>query len=235
MNFPYVTNRVSITDDWSIHLPFVLNLRVDEGSLVLWRPGFTIWLDAMRNDNHLSLQNRKQHFQDSADENRYDECEVAEEDRLYYSYRLKEPSEDERAPALYGFAFGTAGHLQMAFYFDEEEDAAIAQSILTSANQSAPALPNVGIFSSLCFVSKLVLEEDQPVAYMYRETPDDADDSGWRFFAGTESQEYVDDPANLLVCPVAFVAEHSPEIVPWLLSEPGAALELQEDRFVQVE
>jgi hypothetical protein len=234
MNFPYVTNRVSITEDWSIHLPFVMNLRIDEGSLVLWRPGFTIWLDAMRNDNRLTLQHRKQHFQDTADPQRYDEYEVAEEDRLYYSYRLNEPSEDKRAPALYGFAFGSEGHLQIAFYFDEEEDAAIAHSILTSANQLPAALPNVGIYSSLCFVSKDVLERGQPVAYMVRETPDNADDSGWRFFSGKETQAFVDDPENILVCPVAFVAEHTTAIVPFLLHEPGSEFEFRDDTFIMV-
>ena len=29
--------------------------------------------------------------------------------------------------------------------------------------------------------------------YMYRERPDLEHDSGWRFFAGLESQEYADD------------------------------------------
>jgi hypothetical protein len=234
MSFPYITNRVSVTNDWSIYLPFVMNLRVDEGSLVLWRPGFTIWLDAMRNDNRLTQQYRKQHFQETADPQRYDEYETSEEDRLYFSYRLAEPSEDKRAPALYGFAFGTEGHLQIAFYFDEEEDAAIAHSILTSANQSPAALPNIGIFSSLCFVSKQVLDQGEPVAYMYRETPDDADDSGWRFFSGKESQEYVDDPENILVCPIAFVAEHTTDIVPLLLNEPGAEFEYRNQEFVSV-
>lgn len=234
MNFPYVTNRVSITDDWSIHLPFVMNLRIDEGSLVLWRPGFTIWLDAMRNDNHLTLQHRKQHFQETADAQRYDEYEVVDGERLYYSYRLDEPSEDKRAPALYGFAFGSEGHLQIAFYFDEEEDAAVAHSILTSANQLPAALPNVGIYSCQCFVSKDVLERGEPVAYMVRETPDNADDSGWRFFSGKESQAFVDDPENILVCPVAFVAEHTPAIVPFLLHEPGAEFESRDDAFITV-
>lgn len=234
MNFPYATNRVRVTDDWSIHLPFVLNLRVEEGSLVLWRPGFTIWLDAMRNDHDLSLQHRKQHFAETADPKRFDETEELDGDRLYYSYRLDEPSEDKRAPALYGFAFGPKGHLQIAFYFDEEEYADIAYSILTSANQSPPALPNIGIYSSLCFVSKRVLEDGQPVVYMYRETPDDKDDSGWRFFSGQETQEYIDDPENILVCPVAFVAEHMNEIVPHLLAEPGVELEFRNNEYVPI-
>lgn len=234
MNFPYVTNRVSVTSDWSIYLPFVMNLRIDEGSLVLWRPGFTIWLDAMNNHHRLTLQHRKEHFRETADAQRYEEYEIAEDNRLYYSYRLAEPSEDKRAPALYGFAFGQEGHLQIAFYFDAEEDAAIAHSILISANQTPAALPNIGVYSSLCFVSKLVLEAGEPVTYMYRETPTNDDDSGWRFFSGQESQEYLDDPANILVCPVAFVAEHTTEVVPLLLNEPGAEFEYRNQEFAAI-
>ena len=31
---------------------------------------------------------------------------------------------------------------------------------------------------------------------MYRETPDNPHDSGWRFLSGTESQEYMDQSEN---------------------------------------
>jgi hypothetical protein len=50
-------------------------------------------------------------------------------------------------------------------------------------------------------------------------------DSGWRFFAGTEEQEYVDDPDNLQIYDVNTVANYDPDIIPFLRSPVGSAFE----------
>src|ERR1051325_11244726 len=41
------------------------------------------------------------------------------------------------------------------------------------------------------FVSNRVLEDGQPVRFLYREPPDCEEDSGWRMFAGDEDEKYV--------------------------------------------
>ena len=51
---------------------------------------------------------------------------------------------------------------------------------------------------------------------MYREAPDNALDSGWRFFAGIETQRYVDDPENLAIYDIQTIAEIDPDIIPIL-------------------
>jgi hypothetical protein len=48
-----------------------------------------------------------------------------------------------------------------------------------------------------CFVTARVLNDGQPVGYLYREPPDDEEDSGWRIMAGDESDDYMDDSKNL--------------------------------------
>jgi hypothetical protein len=48
-----------------------------------------------------------------------------------------------------------------------------------------------------CFVTNRVLEDGQRVGYLYREEPDDENDSGWRITAGDESDDYMDDAGNL--------------------------------------
>jgi hypothetical protein len=45
-------------------------------------------------------------------------------------------------------------------------------------------------------VSVRVLTDGEPVRWLYREAPDDAADSGWRLFAGDESESYLDDPTH---------------------------------------
>jgi len=63
------------------------------------------------------------------------------------------------------------------------------------------------------------------VGFRYREKPDSERDSGWRFFAGNETQSYVDDPDNLGMYDVNTIANYDPEIVPLLDSPFGSAFE----------
>lgn len=76
-----------------------------------------------------------------------------------------------------------------------------------------------------CFATDLITVEGRKVCYMYREMPDSADDSGWRFFAGTESPEYLEDPGHTGVYDVNTIANYDPAIIPLLDSPPGSAFE----------
>jgi hypothetical protein len=60
---------------------------------------------------------------------------------------------------------------------------------------------------------------------LYRESPADSGDSGWRFFAGDEPQEYVDDHRHIEIYDVNTIANYDPEIVPLLDAQPGTAYE----------
>lgn len=72
-------------------------------------------------------------------------------------------------------------------------------------------------------VSNMITKDGLPVGFMYREEPMDEEDSGWRFLSGTESDEYLDDPANSKAISVNAVANHDPAIIPYLRNKPGAA------------
>lgn len=55
---------------------------------------------------------------------------------LRLRYRLKEGEEQGAVPAYYCFAVGGSGHVQMAIYLDNENDAKTAQSICESLSES---------------------------------------------------------------------------------------------------
>lgn len=63
------------------------------------------------------------------------------------------------------------------------------------------------------------------VIYMYREESDFHLDSGWRFFSGTETQEYVDDPNNTMIYDVNTIANYDKAIIPYLNLPLGVELE----------
>jgi hypothetical protein len=76
-----------------------------------------------------------------------------------------------------------------------------------------------------CFATDHITVEGLPVGYMYREVPDNDVDSGWRFFSGTESQEYVDDASQISIYDVNTIANYDPAIIPYLGSPEGTQLE----------
>ena len=51
------------------------------------------------------------------------------------------------------------------------------------------------------------------VGYCYREKPDGDWDSGWRFTAGDESEEYMDDPNNAGIYKLNTICNDDPDII----------------------
>lgn len=54
------------------------------------------------------------------------------------------------------------------------------------------------------------------VGYMYRESSVRPEDTGWRFFAGDESAEYINNLSNSDVYAVNTIANYDPDILPHL-------------------
>lgn len=76
-----------------------------------------------------------------------------------------------------------------------------------------------------CICADTITVEGRRVGFMYRDKPDNADDSGWRFMSGEESQDYMDDDANHGVYDVNTIANYDPTIVPLLDSPTGSVFE----------
>ena len=72
---------------------------------------------------------------------------------------------------------------------------------------------------------------------MYREGPAYDVDSGWRFTAGIETEEYMDEPSNSDIYDVNTIANHDPQIIPFLDAPAGSAFERENGtgRFIEVD
>ncbi|GLR11256.1 DUF2185 domain-containing protein [Chitinimonas viridis] len=77
----------------------------------------------------------------------------------------------------------------------------------------------------LAMVTDMITVEGYPVGYMYRDEPEDEHDSGWRFFAGNESDAYIDNPKNFSLLDVNVIANYDETIIPLLASPAGAAFD----------
>lgn len=81
----------------------------------------------------------------------------------------------------------------------------------------------VNRYAGLCFVTKRVLEDGAPVGYLYREEPDNDDDSGWRFTANDESDAYMHDSANVALVSLGAVLSVDDHFIKLLDAPAGAA------------
>lgn len=78
--------------------------------------------------------------------------------------------------------------------------------------------------------SKRLVENNMKVRFMYREEPDNTSDSGWRFFSGDESDEYVNNPENIGLYSIETISQIDPDIIPLLCNEVGTAFERESEK-----
>lgn len=86
-----------------------------------------------------------------------------------------------------------------------------------------------------CFATNRITVDGQKIGYMYREEPDadsDFPDSGWRFFAGDEDEEYLDDPENINVFSLNTICNYDEDIIPYLNAPYGSCFVRNGDIFV---
>jgi len=65
--------------------------------------------------------------------------------------------------------------------------------------------------------------ENKPVGFMYREKPQSEYDSGWRFMAGDETQEYMDNSENMGIYSLNTLCNYDIDISDYLESPVGSA------------
>ena len=85
-----------------------------------------------------------------------------------------------------------------------------------------------------CIASDRITVDGGKVGYMYREEGDYSNDSGWRFFEGSEGQDYTDDYSHFEVYDVNTIANYDNEIIPLLGSPVGSAFERTPNGFEPV-
>ena len=131
-DFPVIKGQYQITEDWKIFLPEKFNRRFEDNQLVIWKPGFTIWIVAWENNKNESIEIRQKHFLEIMSSEAFE----LEKESSYFSYRLTENHDGDIVHAYYGLMFNQSGHIQMGMYFDDESDLKLAKEIFKSIERS---------------------------------------------------------------------------------------------------
>ena len=77
--------------------------------------------------------------------------------------------------------------------------------------------------------TKMIVDQKRKVRFMYRQKPDNEQDSGWRFFCGDEDDEYVNCPQNIAIYDVESILAIDKSITPYLNSAIGTAFERENE------
>ena len=81
-----------------------------------------------------------------------------------------------------------------------------------------------------CIASKLITEKKLKVGYLYREQPSsNFNDSGWRFFAGSEDEDFCNNPDNFGIYNIETIVSNNKELKEILLMPIGTRLELNKE------
>lgn len=102
---------------------------------------------------------------------------------------------------------------------------------------SAEELKSVAKGHGSCIASDHITVEGRKVGYMYREkpSPDVPADSGWRFFSGAETQEYVDDSSHFCYYDINTIANYDATIIPYLSAPIASAFGKDESGMFEPE
>lgn len=84
-----------------------------------------------------------------------------------------------------------------------------------------------------CIATNRITVEGCKVGYCYREKADGDWDSGWRFTAGDESDEYMDDPNNAGIYGLNTICNDDPDIISLLNTPAPCAFERDENGVFQ--
>jgi hypothetical protein len=140
--FPLVEGGYALTAEWSIQLTEPFARRVEDGSLVLWRPGLTIWLAAWGNDRGQSRAGRLAWVKEGASPHRFAERESEADGTTRYSYRLRDENEDGPVESVCGYIFSEDGHLQLAVYYYDPNYEDEARRIVDSVERRGRVKPS---------------------------------------------------------------------------------------------
>lgn len=134
-DFPVVEGTCRLTRDWVLDLPEKLNRRIEDGDLVLWRPGLTFWIAVWGPERDKDPEQTLAWILEDASPKRLDQKVVRSASLIHLTYRLRE-EDPERTPSSYvsisGYVIGSVGHVQITAYCDDSAAEQVGSAVIGS-------------------------------------------------------------------------------------------------------
>ncbi len=103
----------------------------------------------------------------------------------------------------------------------------MGKSFKLKPDQIERLVPDIGF----AYATNMITVDGEKVDYMVRQQTDREGDSGWIFYGGGETREYMDDSNNTSLLSINAIANYDPEIIEFLTYPPGTEKETKKDDF----
>jgi hypothetical protein len=139
-DFPVVSGSYQMTDEWSATLPEGFNRRIEDGSLVLWRPELTFWINVWGTKDDASLEKRLAAILDRSNPQRTDEQVERSSTLVRVTYEVPEHDPTRRVPnykSISGHVLAPASQVQISAYYDSKSARSLAYQVIHSVQSAA--------------------------------------------------------------------------------------------------
>ena len=134
-DFPIVSGDYVLTRGWRIQLDQEFNRRIDDGSLVLWRPELTFWINVWNNEGRANVDDVLSRLLADASANRSNQQLVKNGDMVRLTYELAEDDaerDESGQTSINGFIIYPSGYAQLAAYYDSPLARQCAYDVIAS-------------------------------------------------------------------------------------------------------
>lgn len=222
-------------DGWILELPFQTRCREDDDGIVLWVPGFALWIRGFEYPSSMSLEDSLVYVAATVPDDAHERRETRTDELVLVSWRAKDDGRD----VLYVFGLQKERRVELAFFLKREKDLPFAHAIAESLRRSTPtaeprrqktlALPPHkfrAIVPDLRggVATDRVMTEGAQVERMARVEPEFKFDSGWRLQACDDSVPCMLGASNAEVYALNTIANIDATIVPFLGEPIGSLL-----------
>lgn len=139
-DFPVVEGRYRLTREWELDLPEPFNRRMEDGDMVLWRPGLTFWIAIWSKEEAETPEDTLAWIVEDASPDRTDEKLDDTGDVIRHTYRLQE-EDPERTPATFtsinGHVIAVSDYVQITAYTDDADAGRTAEQVIGSVRRYA--------------------------------------------------------------------------------------------------
>jgi hypothetical protein len=140
-DFPVVSGDHVLTREWTLTLPGEFNRRIEEGSLVLWQPELTFWINIWNNDAGLPPEDQLARILAEASPERRDEQVGRAAGLIRLSYELAEADPERDASeynSISGHIISPTDYVQISAYYDTPAARTLGYQVLHSLRRSTP-------------------------------------------------------------------------------------------------
>lgn len=134
-DFPVVTGDYLLTKGWRVTLPAEFNRRIEDDSLVLWKPELTFWINVWNNDVKASVDQQLETILAQVHPDRRAQKVERSDTLARLTYELAEDDAEEPGAthdSINGYIFARSGYVQISAYCDSPQAQALARTIVGS-------------------------------------------------------------------------------------------------------